>query len=335
MRRRGARTIRLVAVAACAFVLTACSGNPPSMLEPKGPGAARVEALWWPMLWIATGVFVIVCAMLVMAAMRARRSDDELDRTEVRWGERFIVIAGVAIPALILTGVFLFTLREMRNLALADDGAELEIEVIGRDWWWEVRYPNGAVTANEIHIPVGEPVQLKLTSADVIHSFWVPELQVKTDMLPGTTTESWLQADEPGRYRGQCAEFCGLQHTKMAFYVVAEESSDFDDWVAHEAEDARLDEIAGIEVPGETIFMESSCVGCHTIRGTEATATDGPDLTHLMTRDIIGGYFPNDNKHLQSFVADPHSLKRGVFMPPSDLTPAEFKALMDYLVTLD
>jgi cytochrome c oxidase subunit 2 len=305
------------------------------MLEPKGPGAARVEALWWPMLWIATGVFVVVCAMLVMAAMRARRSDDELDRSEVRWGERFIIVAGVAIPALILTGVFLFTLREMRNLARADDGAELEIEVIGRDWWWEVRYPNGAVTANEIHIPVGEPVRLKLTSADVIHSFWVPELQAKTDMIPGVTHETWLHADEPGRYRGQCAEFCGLQHTKMAFYVVAEAPTDFEAWVEHEAEPAG----GGIgiqgEDPGQEIFLNDSCVGCHTIRGTEATGTDGPDLTHLMTRDIIGGFFPNDRKHLQSFVADPHSLKRGVFMPPSDFTPAEFKALMDYLVTLD
>jgi cytochrome c oxidase subunit 2 len=304
------------------------------MLEPKGPGAARVEALWWPMLWIATGVFVVVCAMLVMAALRARKSDDELDRNEVKWGERFIIIAGVAIPALILTGVFLFTLKEMRNLARADDGAELEIEVIGRDWWWEVRYPNGAVTANEIHIPVGEPVRLKLTSADVIHSFWVPELQVKTDMIPGTTTESWLQADEPGRYRGQCAEFCGLQHTKMAFYVVAEESSDFEAWVEHEAEDLRFTTLPP-DGDGEAIFMESSCVGCHTIRGTEATATDGPDLTHLMTRDIIGGFFPNTRENLEQFVRDPHALKRGVFMPPADLTDGEFEDLIEYLVTLD
>jgi cytochrome c oxidase subunit 2 len=171
----------------------------------------------------------------------------------------------------------------------------------------------------------------------VIHSFWVPELQAKTDMIPGVTHETWLQADEIGRYRGQCAEFCGLQHTKMAFYVVAEPKEAFDLWVSHEAEDVGGRGVVPLSGSreGEDIFMESSCVGCHTIRGTEATATDGPDLTHLMNRDIIGGFFPNTRENLEQFVRDPHALKRGVFMPPVDLDDDEFEDLIDYLVTLD
>ncbi|MGH2808310.1 MAG: cytochrome c oxidase subunit II [Actinomycetota bacterium] len=306
------------------------------MLEPKGPGAARIEVLWWPMLWISTVVFVVVCAMLLWAILRGRRSTDELDHSEVSWGDRFVVISGVIIPALILVGVFVFSLREMRNLALADDDAELEIEVIGRDWWWEVRYPNGAVTANEIHIPVGEPVRLKLNSADVIHSFWVPELQAKTDMIPGTETTTWLHADEPGRYRGQCAEFCGLQHSKMAFYVVAEERDAFEEWVDHEAEPMATQLTRTILFSeGQDIFLNSSCVGCHAIRGTEATATDGPDLTHLMNRDIIGGFFGNTPQNLRQFVRNPHALKRGVFMPPADLDDDELDALIEYLGNLD
>lgn len=313
-----------------AFALAACDDNSPSMLDTKGPGAAHAESLWWPMLWIATVVFVIVCVMLALAALRARRSDDKLDRSEVSWGERFIVIAGVVVPALILSAMFLLTLKEMRALAETDDDARMTIEVIGHDWWWEVRYPNGAVTANEIHIPAGEPIRVELSTADVIHSFWVPQLQVKTDQIPGITHETWLEADEPGRYRGQCAEFCGLQHTKMAFFVVAQPPDEFDAWVEHEAEPATPS-----DSEGEAVFMGSSCVGCHTIRGTDARATDGPDLTHLMTRDIIGGFFENTEANLRQFVRDPHEIKHGVFMPPSDIDDSDLDALIEYLANLD
>ena len=315
------------------LLLVSCSaGDPPSILEPAGPAAERVERLWWPMLWISVGVFVVVAGMLVFAIFRARNgADTSLIRTPVRWGDPFIAIAGVFIPALILGGVFLFSLSEMNGLASDGAEADLTIEVIGHDWWWEVRYPNGAVTANEIHIPVGEPVRLELTSADVIHSFWVPELQVKTDQIPGRVNESWLQADSPGRYRGQCAEFCGLQHTNMVVYVVAEDPDDFEEWLDHEASDA-MEPASDFAQRGQELFMESSCVGCHAIRGTEADSDLGPDLTHLMSRETLGaGVLPMNVKALSHFVSDPQGVKPGNTMPPPELKTDELEAVLTYL----
>jgi cytochrome c oxidase subunit 2 len=318
---------------ALSLLLTACAGNPPSILEPAGPGAREVESLWWPMLWISVAVFLVVGGMLVWAVVRARGADPgSLDRRHIGWGEPFIAIAGVFLPFLILAGTYVMSLRTMNSLASQQADSSLEIEVIGRDWWWEVRYPNGAVTANEIHIPVGRTVSVELTTKDVIHSFWVPELQVKTDQIPGQTSTTWLRADEPGRFRGQCAEFCGLQHANMIFYVYADPVDEFEEWMEREAADAVA---APDAVPGETIFLGSSCAGCHAIRGTEADANLGPDLTHLATRSSIGGAFPNTRDNLERFVTDPHRMKPGVAMPPSDLSAEEIRLLVDYLETLD
>lgn len=325
--------MRLSRLSVLMFALStpACASDAPSILDSAGPGAREVEKLWWPMLWISTAVFLVVAGMLVWAVVRARGSDHaSLDRAPVRWGEPFIAIAGVFLPFLILTGTYLMSLRTMNELAAQQDDARSTIEVIGRDWWWEIRYPNGAVTANEIHIPVGQTIAVELTTKDVIHSFWVPELQVKTDQIPGQTSTTWLHADRPGRYRGQCAEFCGLQHANMVFYVVAEPSDQYESWVAREAADA-----ADTTAVGETIFLESSCAGCHAIRGTEADAVLGPDLTHLASRRTIGGVFPNTRQTLQAFVTDPHRMKPGVAMPPSDLSDEDIRLLVDYLETLD
>ena len=319
----------------CALLLVAstgaaCSGgNPPSILDPAGPAARRVEGLWWPMLWISVAVFLIVAVMLGMAT--ARRSRDgvaELDKEEVRWGDPFIAVAGVAIPFVILASVYVLSLREMNGLASDGRGARLTIEVIGHDWWWEARYPNGAETANEIHIPVGEPVELELTTADVIHSFWVPELQVKTDQIPGQTNRQWLQADEPGTYRGQCAEFCGLQHANMVFYVIADEG--FDGWVEDQAQNA-----AAVATEGEELFQESSCAGCHAIRGTEAEATLGPDLTHIASRNTIAGVADMSRANMLRFVRNAQDLKPGATMPPAELGPDEVRAIVDYMMSLD
>ena len=288
------------------------------------------------MLWISTAVFVVVCGFLLKAMLRGRRDhgegrDDSIDGHEPRWGEPFIAIAGVFIPALILGGVYLYSLRQMNALSDAGSNPAMEIEVVARNWWWEARYPNGAITANEIHIPVGRPVRLKLTTRDVIHSFWVPELQAKTDHVPGHDNYMWLQADEPGRYRGQCAEFCGLQHTNMVFYVVADQPAAFEAWVDNEAADAGL----ASEIEGEEIFLSASCAGCHTVRGTTAQGTLGPDLTHLATRETIAGVLPNTYEDLYAFVADPHPFKPGVSMPPSELSTDEIQAVVDYLIGLD
>jgi cytochrome c oxidase subunit II len=285
------------------------------------------------MFWIATGVFVIVAAMLVKAALKGKRREgvgDEVDQREVSWGEPFIAIAGVFVPVLILGGVYLFSLRQMDALAEDSAGARTAIEVVGRDWWWEVRYPNGAVTANEIHIPVGEPVEIELTTADVIHSFWVPRLQVKTDQIPGEVNRTWLEADRPGTYRGQCAEFCGLQHANMVFYVIAQDPAEYEAWLEHEAAPA---EATGSE--GETIFLQASCAGCHAIRGTGAEGRLGPDLTHLASRRTLAGVMENNRENLLEFVRDPHDIKPGVTMPPAELDEDELDAVIDYLGELD
>jgi cytochrome c oxidase subunit II len=269
--------------------------------------------------------------MLVKAALNGRaRQDSEIDKREVSWGEPFVAIAGVFIPVLILGGVYLFSLRQMDALAGDSEGSETAIEVVGRDWWWEVRYPNGAVTANEIHIPVGEPVEVELTTADVIHSFWVPRLQVKTDQIPGEVNRTWLEADRPGVYRGQCAEFCGLQHANMVFYVIAEPRADYEEWLANEAAPA---ESTGAE--GEQIFLESSCAGCHAVRGTDAEANLGPDLTHVAARTTLAGVMDNTRENLLEFVRNPQDIKPGVTMPPTELSEDELEAVVDYLGGLD
>ena len=325
--RRSAIAGALVAVVAFG---SACSeGDPPSLLDPAGPGARRIEGLWWPMLWISVVVFVIVAGMLVYATLRGRRAkEDGIDKSEVRWGDPFITVAGVFIPFLILASVYVMSLREMNGLSEDARGSRLTIQVIGHDWWWEARYPNGAVTANEIHIPVGEPVEVELTTADVIHSFWVPELQVKTDQIPGQTNRQWIEADRAGTYRGQCAEFCGLQHANMVFYVIADE--DFDAWMEGEAEPAT----ASVE-EGAEIFMGSSCVGCHAIRGTEAEAELGPDLTHVASRKTLAGIVPTNRANMLRFVRNAQELKPGATMPPAELEGDELEAVVDYLMGLD
>lgn len=313
-----------------------CSG-PLSALDPAGPGAARIERLWWVLFWISSVVFAVVVGLILFSLRRARRDvTAELDRDETRWGDRFIAVAGVGIPVLILLGSFVYSLGEMNALATDDDdGSSLEIEVVSHNWWWEVRYPNGAVTANEIHIPTGERVRVILTTADVLHSFWVPRLQAKMDHVPGTENEMWIQADEPGTYRGQCAEFCGLQHAHMAFFVDAQPPDEFEDWYANESSAAPSPEGASSQ-RGQEVFLSSSCVGCHAVGGTEAAGIAGPDLTHLAARDtLFAGRLDNTRANLERVIIDPQGVKPGVGMPPTALDADDLEALLDYLESLD
>jgi cytochrome c oxidase subunit II len=202
----------LVAGGGLAAQLGGCGRTSPSPLDPHGPGAERVAGLWWLLFWISAVVFVVVSLLVVAALVRRRGDRDTLVRRG--GGELLIVVGGVVVPAIVLTAVYVVGLRDLRALTVPR-GTDLTVEVIGHDWWWEVRYPReGIVSANEIHVPVGRPVRLVLTSKDVIHSFWVPQLTVKTDLIPGHTNTTWIQASSPGAYRGQCAEYCGLQHAK-------------------------------------------------------------------------------------------------------------------------
>ncbi len=327
----------VLGVALALLLLTSCSDDSPSVLHPRSEAAERVEGLWWLVFWIAVVVCAVVTAFIIQAVRRGRAADGEegVDKRPVPWGPRFIVIAGLVVSGAILAGTFAVSLRALDALAGPSGDPALTIEVIGRNWWWEVRYPNGAVTANEIHIPVGRSVEVKLSTADVIHSFWVPQLNVKQDQVPGMDNRISLRADQPGRYRGQCAEFCGLQHAHMAVHVEAQPPAEFDQWLARQAAPA-ASPTSSTANTGREIFLRSSCAGCHTVRGTTAAGTLGPDLTHLASRDAIGaGTLPMERGPLSEFVRDAQEAKPGASMPLTELSPQELSAVVDYLMGLE
>jgi cytochrome c oxidase subunit II len=304
-----------------------CSGGSPSVLDPAGDQASRIDGLWWLMLWISVAVALVVVGMMGAAVLRRRRRGLEVDHAEPRWGDPFVVIAGVVVPILILTGVFAVSVRDLNAIQGGDP--RLTVDVIGHVWWWEGRYPGGAVVANELHIPVGQTVAFRLTTADVIHSFWVPRLAQKLDMIPGRTNTLLLRADRPGTFRGQCAEFCGLQHAHMALSVVADPPEVFATWLEGQAGPAAS------TGDGLDIFLDSSCAGCHTIRGTEAAGTLGPDLTHIASRETIAARtLKNTHENLRAWVADPQAFKPGAVMPPTELSSEELRSLVDYLERL-
>ena len=329
----------LLGCALAASVLGACSDGAPSLLKPRSEAAEQVEALWWLTFVTSVIVVVVVTAFILRAVQRGRAADPEdgdgIDKRPVPWGGRFIVIAGLVVSGAILAATFAVSLRALDALAGPPGDGDLTIEVVGRNWWWEVRYPNGAVTANEIHIPVGRAVEIKLATADVIHSFWVPQLNVKQDQIPGMDNRLWLRADQPGRYRGQCAEYCGLQHARMVFYVEAQPPEEFEEWLAREAAPAREPATAGAST-GRDILLRSSCAGCHSVRGTSAVGTLGPDLTHMASRETIGaGLLPLTREAVTDFVANAQRAKPGVSMPPTEIDPDELAALVDYLMELE
>ncbi len=319
-----------------AVVASSCAPeDAPSTLDPRGPGAARIAGTWWLMLGISTVVFLIVLGFMAVALVRSRRAGP-VPQGDVRWGEPVVIVGGVVIPAIILTAMFVVSLRDMAALSAPMGDTTMTIAVEGHDWWWEATYSDpAATTANEIHIPVGQPVELELTTDDVLHSFWVPQLQAKTDMISGKVNRMWIEADEPGRFRGQCAEYCGLQHAKMIFYVVAQREDDFEAWLANEAKEAADPADPGA-VAGEEVFMNETCAGCHAIRGTDADAQLGPDLTHLAARaTIAAGVLDNTRADLAEWIVDPQGVKDGASMPPSELSAQELDDLLDYLESLE
>jgi len=320
--------LRPVMVSSVALLIGGCSGDS-SIVSPKGPAARSVAGLWWPMLIAATAVFLFVVCMLLLAPARGRRKTEDQAKQDAPWGEPFIVIAGVVVSGAILVGFFLFSLDRMQALAEGAHRTKLTVSVIGHDWWWEVRYPNGAVSANEIHIPAGVKVQLALTTDDVIHSFWVPRLGPKTDMIPGQPNTLWLEASEPGVYRGQCAEFCGLQHANMIIRVVADPPAEFDRWVDSQSQRGADQALA---LQGRHVFESATCAGCHRVRGTAAVGNAGPDLTHLAARATIGaGVLENSDENLRHWITDPQSVKPGAIMPPTTLPADQLDALVAFL----
>ena len=318
-----------------------------SALHPAGPQAGRIIDLWWMMLYVTGAVFLVVMGFLVASLVRRRRpyggaAADVPDTKPEPGVERrmsHVVLTGVALTVVIL---FVFLVRSFvtgRALDSLHEQDHLTVTVTGHQWWWEVRYDNTTAayvvtTANEIHLPVGRPVLFKLTSTDVIHSFWVPNLHGKTDLVPGHENVTWLKADQEGVYRGQCAEFCGHQHAHMAFTVVVEPYEKFKAWY-----DAQLAPAAEPADPsrarGRQVFLSSPCVMCHTVRGTDAGSRVGPDLTHVASRaTLAAGTLENTRGHLADWVSDSQSIKPGNRMPPNRLEPADLQALLDYLQSL-
>lgn len=328
-----------VLVAVVAAGLAGCSG-PESWLEPVGRAAATTNTVWWIMFWLGLAVYVIVMALAAVALVRARRRGP-IDTTEVEdppVSRRLVVYGGIAGPALVLLVLNVVTVPMSASVASPPGGPDdaLVVEVVAEQFWWRVTYPDhDVVTANEIHIPTGQPVHLRITSADVIHSFWVPKLAGKIDAMPGHTTELVVETDEAGRFRGRCGEFCGLAHAQMVIHVVAQAPDEFDAWVRHQREPQELPTEARL-VRGREVFLSSSCVYCHTVDGHTTANAIGPDLTHLASRDTIaGGVLPNDRAHLGGWIVDPASLKPGNRMPGSQIAGDELQALIDYLMSLE
>ena len=320
---------RAAAVAA-AVAAAACSDRSPSALDPKGPASARIAGVWWLMLALAVAVYVVVGGLILVASRRGRRGEG-VDRALPLGENTFIWIGGVIVPTAILVVLAVVTVSSTAELTRAAD-RPLRIEVEGFKWWWEVRYPGtDVVTANEVHVPVGRPVELTLTTADVIHSFWVPELAGKVDMVPGQRNVLRFTADEPGEYRGQCAEYCGLQHARMAFLVIADPPQVFDAWVDRRRAPPP-EPPPGPAAEGEAIFERSSCAGCHTVRGTSARGTSGPDLSDFGSRRTIGAVTVENNRgNLGGWIVDAQAAKPGNLMPPISLEPEELQALIEYL----
>jgi cytochrome c oxidase subunit 2 len=316
---------------------TGC-GAPMEIFSSASEPAARVTRLTWFMVILAAAVYVLVIAAMAIA-VRRRRDAARLTTIELSDpGVKSIVIAGMVIPSLILSAVFVVAETAMGKYP--DPRSALTVNVIAHQWWWEVEYAVPRLsqrfrTANEIHIPVGQPVRLLLTTADVIHSFWVPQLQGKIDIIPGDTNDLRLMARRPGVYRGQCAEFCGMQHGNMAMVVIAEDSASYARWLAGQIADPPppADTLAAT---GQRLFADGACAMCHTVRGTPARATVGPDLTHVGSRLTLGaGTIPNPLGNLQGWIANAQAFKPGAKMPRlAELDGPQLRAIAAYVAGL-
>jgi cytochrome c oxidase subunit 2 len=311
-----------------------------SVLAPAGVQASSIHQLWLLMLWVAVAVFLTVMTVLAVAVVRGVRNRSLADsRLSSDRSLSKVVGAAVATTVAILFVLLVASMWTGRTVASLGASSAVSIAVTGHQWWWEITYEDAVpsqrvVTANEVHIPTGRPVVVKVTSRDVIHSFWIPNLQGKRDLIPGYTTAVWLQADQPGSFRGQCAEFCGLQHAHMALGVVAQSNDDFEAWLASMRK-TPPDPSTQEERRGRDVFMQAKCAGCHTVQGTDAAGLLGPDLTHIASRPTIGaGTAANTPDAMAAWIRDPQSMKPGNQMPPNPLPPDDLAALVRYLDTL-
>ncbi|HEV8674708.1 MAG TPA: cytochrome c oxidase subunit II [Methylomirabilota bacterium] len=318
-----------------AVALTGCGlASPATTLAPKSDFGRLSHGIFLEILWWDVGIFAVVAIVLLIAIARFRERDPASLPRQVRGNAR-LELAWTIAPVIVLTFIAFPTVSTVFRTQAAPTGDALRVRVVGHQWWWEFEYPDlGITTATDLHLPAGQPVMLELTSPDVIHSFWVPQLGGKRDTPPGQVNRILLTATAPGAYPGQCAEFCGLSHANMRHTAVVQPAGEFQAWAARQKTPAAEPAEGSPAAKGRDLFRASACVGCHTIRGVSGGGL-GPDLTHVGSRrTIAGGMLPNTPAELARWLRDPPAVKPGSLMPNLHLSEAEVTALVAYLTSL-
>jgi cytochrome c oxidase subunit 2 len=296
------------------------------VFNPQSPEAQAIATVFTYFLVLAAIIFLIVAGMVGYSVVRYRARQGDADPPPT-FGHRRIEITWTVIPLVVVLAIFVFTIRTMAYVdAPLEPDRPPDLVITGHQWWWEARYPNGARTAREIHIPAGRRLLAQIESADVIHDFWAPQLARKMDAVPGRTGYIWLRADVPGRYQGACSEFCGMQHAGMRFEVVAEPEADFAAWVERQAETPAAD-------VGESLFRERKCLDCHAISARDDRRLIGPPLAHIASRRFLGGNLPNTAANLSRWITSPQSILPGNRMPDSNVPAGEAQELTRFLET--
>jgi cytochrome c oxidase subunit 2 len=314
--------------------------SPTTIFAPASTPAAAIFGLSTLVIGVTALIFVCVCGLLTYAVFRFRkRLDDDGSEPAQVYGSNQVELAWTVIPTLIVVVLFLASARVITFVQHADRPADsIQVVAVGHQFWWEYRYPAlGVVTANELHVPVSDPARpiptfITLLSADTDHSFWIPRLGGKTDLIPNRVNSTWIDPYETGLYLGQCAQYCGTEHAKMLLRVYVDSRDAFDRWIGQQRQPAREQGEAAL---GRRVFQTTACINCHAVAGTVATGRFGPDLTHLMSRDTIGsGIVPNTVENLRAWIRNPESFKPGSRMPPMGLTDRELDSVTAYLATL-
>jgi cytochrome c oxidase subunit 2 len=335
----GSRVLVCICCSAAAFA-EAPPFSPTNIFAPASTPAKSIFGLSLFVLAITGAIFLIVFTLLLYSVVkfRKRKNDDGREPPQV-YGSNQVEIAWTVIPVLIVVALFMATARVIADIQTASLPANtIEVVAIGHQFWWEYRYPGrGVITANELHVPVSDPVHptptfIKLLSADTDHSFWVPRLAGKTDLIPNHPNSMWIDPQKPGLYLGQCAQYCGTQHAKMLLRVYVQSRDEFDRWIQQQRQPAIVNDAVS---QGQRIFETTACINCHTVAGTPANGRFGPDLTHLMSRDTIAaGAADNTPDNLRRWILNPDAIKPGSLMPAMQLSDQDLVALTAYLETL-
>jgi cytochrome c oxidase subunit 2 len=314
--------------------------SPTNIFAPVSTPAHAIFGLSILVLVVTGAIFVVVFSLLTYAAVkfREKREDNGREPAQV-YGSTQVELAWTVIPVLIVVALFLAAARVIASIqnAAAPPNA-ISVTVVGHQYWWEYRYRDlNVVTANELHVPVSDPAHptptfLTLLSADTDHSFWVPRLAGKTDLIPNHPNRTWIDPHETGLFLGQCSQYCGVQHAKMLLRVYVQTRAEFDQWIEQQRKPA---EGAAVVSPGRRVFESTACINCHTVAGTVANGRFGPDLTHLMSRDTIAsGALANTRENLRRWIRDPSVFKQGCLMPAMGLSDPQMDAVAEYMETL-